>query len=137
MSDQDISHMIGKTAVKVEATSISRLSNYNDCLTFDMNDGSRFTFQHNQDCCEHVSIEDIVGDLDDLVGSPILTAECRRCENYHAEDGYGKWTFYEYATNKGSVTVRWYGSSNGYYAVEVDCKYQEPTITIKDDSPSF
>jgi hypothetical protein len=74
------------------------------------------TFYHNQDCCESVSIDTIDGDVSDLVGSPILMAE--EVDNLDAPDRgdeFYTWTFYKFATAKGSVTVRWYGSSNGYY----------------------
>ena len=83
-------------------------------------DGRTFRMYHEQECCESVTLEDVVGDPNDLIGSPILRAEAR---GLISTDEYGDsstWTFYELATIQGSVTLRWYGTSNGYYSESVD-----------------
>ena len=86
--------------------------------------GSVYRFYHSQSCCEGVYIEDICGDLSDLIGSPITQAEVSTKDASGDEkvSECGTWTFYKYATNKGSVTVRWLGTSNGYYSESVDVK---------------
>lgn len=89
----------------------------NEALLLVREGGGTVRFMHHQDCCESVYIEDIEGDLEDLVGSPILQAEEVTEDNEQAE--CGMWTFYKFATLKGRVTVRFYGSSNGYYGVGV------------------
>ena len=80
----------------------------------------RFVFFHQQDCCEHVSIEDVCGDLQDLVGEPLLLAEEVEGETpvdfNEREYESVTWTFYKFATRKGYVDVRWLGESNGYYS---------------------
>ena len=95
-----------------------------------MHDGEHYIMRHLQDCCESVRLEDIVGDLDDMQDCLILTAEevsqegdgsggDKDDEDY---DSYGShtWTFYKFQTNKGAVTLRWLGESNGYYSEKVD-----------------
>jgi hypothetical protein len=93
------------------------------------NDEFIFTFYHEDDCCESVYVDDITGDLNDLVGKPLDIVEVARHEDTmpqgmdlkKPEDSF-TWTFYKFATIKGWVDVRWLGESNGYYSEEVDFK---------------
>ena len=87
-----------------------------------------FKLYHEQDCCESVWLDDICGDLSDLEGVPLLQAEYVTHDrddtdlNDRDHDESVLWTFYKFATVKGSVTVRWVGTSNGYYSESVDCR---------------
>lgn len=115
-------HLIGHTMRRVERgkEAEDHLAGYApDWLEFERDDGRRFRFYHEQDCCELVTISDICGDLADLVGSPMLQAEGVSAQK-ETEDGSATWTFYKFATLRGSVTVRWVGQSNGYYSESVD-----------------
>jgi len=114
---REVKDMIGATMASV-------VNNGNDELIFNAQDGRAWRMYHYQDCRESVSIDDIVGDLEDLVGVEMLEA-------YEADSGDAgpqgeyrpdsyTWTFYRFRTIKGTVTVKWYGESNGYYSESVD-----------------
>lgn len=98
--------------------------NGSDEIRFIMDNGDEYLMHHEQDCCESVTVEDIVGDLHDLEGSPLLISEEvsnaepegwepeEYCESY-------TWTYYRFSTIRGSVSIRWFGTSNGYYGERV------------------
>lgn len=120
------SNLKGKTLVNVEVKKDSD----GDKLIFMTNDLKVYTMCHYQDCCESVYLEDVVGDLKDLLFTPILVAE----ESASSTPPEGEevrssesetWTFYKLATIKGYVDMRWYGSSNGYYSESVNFR-EEP-----------
>lgn len=96
---------------------------YSRALLFYRGDGNVVEFYHRRVCCEQVYLEDIDGDLNDIIGEKILSAEERieerTTDNYYYNERE-KWTFYHIRTAKGCVVIRWYGSSNGYYSENVD-----------------
>jgi len=108
--------LLGKTLVSIKKS--------DDELIFTTTEGECFKAYHSQDCCEYVIIEDIEGNLDDLIGNTLTQAE----ESTNSKDTFNKieypesftWTFYKLATIKGYVTIRWLGESNGYYSESVD-----------------
>ena len=90
-----------------------------ELIEFVTDDDRRFIMWHEQACCEHVCLEDVVGHASDLIGHPILIAEVRATPDQETDSGDEKWTFYTIATVKGTVDLRWYGTSNGYYSIDV------------------
>ena len=117
-TQRGMAQMLGKTFVQVTGA----VGNFD--LLFETANGERFMFSHQQDCCERVDINDIVGDLQDLVGEPLLMAEEVEGQtpvDFNERDHESvTWTFYKFATRKGYVDVRWLGESNGYYGERVD-----------------
>ena len=88
-----------------------------------------FLLEHDQDCCENVWIEDIIGELSDLENFEILMAEHAVVEAKIGEEGsFGyenelrESNWFKLATLKGYVTIRFNGTSNGYYSVSADLK---------------
>ncbi|MEN9436586.1 MAG: hypothetical protein RIR09_1241 [Pseudomonadota bacterium] len=96
-----------------------------DSIVFECVDGSKYQMYHSQDCCESVSVDDIEGDLSDLIGLPITLAEESSNSDPLPDQDVGEycesftWTFYRIATARGFVVIRWFGESNGYYSESV------------------
>ena len=121
MENNPLQPLIGKTL-----SHITGCSNGSERIEFVTTDGETYVMQHIQDCCESVSVDDINGDYLDLIDTPILEAEERSNDEGVRDAEYDEsftWTFYYIATIKGSVLIKWYGTSNGYYSEGVDfCK---------------
>jgi hypothetical protein len=111
--DVDIAVLVGKTMRQVT-------QNKNETIDFESDTGERWQMYYDPDCCASCSIDDVIGDLSDLVGSPIVMAEESTNSDNPKDQEYPDdsftWTFYKLATVKGYVTIRWYGESNGYYS---------------------
>lgn len=118
----DLSEMKG-----IVFTSIIGLEKESDEVIFNTSCGRQFKMYHEQCCCESVWIEDVCGDVGDLINSQVVHFEERTNEGDEESDNKPNeycesftWTFYDIQTLKGCVTVRWLGESNGYYSESVD-----------------
>lgn len=123
-NEHDISALNGRHIVDVTG-----LEHGSDEVIFVCADGSKWRMTHFQSCCETVEVEDVIGDVADLQNVTVIEARCETSEADpedrvpDKDDRYRysfTWTFYIIQTNKGAVTIRWLGESNGYYSEEVD-----------------
>lgn len=124
--------LLGRVITKIENIKDKALVFYVENEYGNDKEDKIFYMSHSQQCCEDVYIESITGDIDDLIGSPILLAsevvstmelsqEKMAALNSESDNHYDMlWTFYKLSTIKGYVDIRWQGNSNGYYSVSVD-----------------
>ena len=132
----DIAELIGKT--------ISDLYVYDDEIQFFCTTGEVYKMYHEPDCCESVYIDDICGEIKEIVGETIL--EAYEVENHlklgplNKYDESYTWTFYRIRTMNNTIVIRWYGTSNGYYSESVDfikLKEADPTIPAHADLQTY
>lgn len=119
----NLESLVGKKVVEVKGM------RFDDEFILTTECGLVYTFFHGQDCCEHVYLEDIIGDNDDLLGEIVLAEEVTNRdieppEAHSYADSY-TWTFYRLATKNGLVVLRFFGSSNGYYSEAVSLSIKE------------
>lgn len=117
----EFKELLGQTLTSVEG-----LVKGSERVTFTTTDNDKYAMFHSQDCCESVTVEDVVGNPEDLIGHPILRAEEVTSQENPPENADSfTWTFYTLATVKGYVTIRWLGESNSYYSESVDFERAE------------
>jgi hypothetical protein len=116
--------------IVLEGKTLASVVHADGDITFTTTDGKTYRMWHDQDCCESVSVHDILGGtLDDLVGTPIVhVGESISREVWPADVDRGfvyggeswTWSIFTFTLAGGkTITVRWLGSSNGYYSESV------------------
>ena len=117
-------HIIGKTVSEIRGAIRG-----SDHITFMFTDGSWMKMYNSQYNCD---VDDICGDIDDLINSPILGAFQSTSKDSSAylpaRDCYNPsytWTFYKFRTYNGYVDIRWYGHSSGYYSESINIEYHD------------
>lgn len=133
MRQTEIAELVGNTIVEVVG-----LNKGSECVRFKLKDGRTVEMCHEQNCCEQVLLEDIVGDTECLLKGPVVLAEDASSREGSPLDGYCRdshtWTFYTIGTAAGCVVLRWYGASNGYYSEEVSVFVSEAEVPV-DETP--
>jgi len=113
-----MNYLVGATIFNIEGLA------YGSKEVHIVTDKGTLRMYHAQDCCECVCVEDVSTNWKSFIGQTVLIAEERvnnkRDEEYQNSD---TWTFYEIATKNDSMTIRWHGSSNGFYSESVDLKW--------------
>ena len=87
-----------------------------DEIVFTLKNGDKYHLYNFEGECgndQRIYIDDICGDFANLIDNPILLAEEISKEGDCSDS---TWTFYKLSTIQGSVTIRLYGESNGYYS---------------------
>lgn len=131
ISNVPIEEMIGVTMRDVRTNGVHE-------IVFEAVDGRSWVLHHHDCCCESVTINDIAGNLNDIIGAPMTVA--RLDESFEDPPMPGEyvpesftWSFYAFATRKGHVVIRWFGQSNGYYS-ETVCFCRRAVLTAVEDS---
>ena len=109
-----------------------------DYIVILTNEGYVYILLHYQDCCEHVYIADICGELENSTGLVVRAEENENRPDKPTMDDSETWTFYKLDTVKDNVTIRFCGSSNGYYSESVTTvRVSLPELIIRDKLVNF
>lgn len=86
-------------------------------IVFTLENGDEWVMEHCQNCCETVSIHEIYGDLQGMVGQTVdYASSVSEGINDEEDCRSGTVTRFSIMTSNGLVMVTWHGYSNGYYS---------------------
>ncbi len=108
-----------KGSVGLEIQYITGLKQGSEEVVIYMDCGSKLTFNHEQDCCEHVYLEDFELDCDLSYATIISVKEVSSNDPEYQDSFEEHWTFYKIETTKGGLWLRWLGESE-YYSTKID-----------------
>lgn len=115
-------NLIGATILSVNPNTNRR----DDALLYIKTDKGTMTFYHAQQWSEQVWLEDGLEDLEKMIGEKVLHAEVIKNYDEDAldeEDDSYTWIYYKISTLNHDCTLRFYGTSNGYYSEGVDIEW--------------
>lgn len=121
-----LAKMIGQTPVEIDG-----MKEGSEAVRIKTAEGNELLLRYEQDCCASCSIAQVDGDPLDLLGAPLRMCELVDNDEPAREDYEESftWTFVKFATVHGYVTLRWYGSSNGYYSEAPTAYYNDKDET--------
>ena len=104
---------------------ITGLTGGNDEVFIKTNNGT-YKLYHEQDCCEHVRLVKVIGNVNELIGEVIFAEEDSGANDpdwYNESFNYSHtWTKYVLKTANASLEFWFLGESNGYYSEDVSIK---------------
>ena len=104
---------------------IINLQEDNDEVFIRTNDGT-YKLYHQQDCCEHVRIYNVIGNVADIIGEVVFAEEDAGANDpdWYKEDYHDShtWTKYVLKTENASLEFWFLGESNGYYSENISIK---------------
>ena len=115
-----IPELLGFTLSAVERDEVYSQERFmaHESIVFTRTDGVQVGMYHVQECCEHVWIEEIHGDLQALIGYPLTTAEVYTRDGHNRYGNTQLFTFYRIGNERHLATIRWCGESH-YYSIGV------------------
>ena len=120
MSDVNFFELKGKTIKEINGLKKGGREVY-----IRTNDGT-YKLYHQQDCCEHVRIYNVIGNVADIIGEVVFAEEDAGANDpdWYKEDYHDShtWTKYILKTEDASLEFWYLGESNGYYSENISIK---------------